>query len=791
MAEVKVDFLETMETAFTQYAGAVLLERALPDARDGLKLGARQGLYAQFSSNLTYDKPIKKMQKSVSAGMAQSYCHGDTSLYNTLMRMGKPFAVRYLLQDIQGSVGDLVKRDNHAASRYVEGRLSKLGGLLFEGIKKNAIARWVDNYDDTEKIPSVLPSPFFYNIINGSLGIGVGLATSIPCFNLTEVNAAFVKLIKDPNATFEELYCPIDFPTGGSIINESQVKESLKEGRGKSALIRATIEYNPKKHQLVVTEVPYMVYTETICEQLAVLMEEDPTIGIDKVLDGTSIHGPFIEIGLKKNSNPEKIKSWLYANTSLQTHYGINMTMLDEGKVPRIFGWREALVAHLNHAYECKRREKEFDLNKLQARLHVVEGLLIAIAHIDEFIAIIKKSNGPSAACSVIEEKFGLSNAQAKAILDIRLARLTNLEYVKIEDEKKSLISQISELEELLTNQEKFDIMMIEGFNDVAKEFGDARRSKNLDIAEEVDGNIVKEITKADGPVHLFISARNQLYVATEEEMERRKGRPPLNLSSKDRVIKKIWAKRDGYLLGITKDGKVYTTPLGKINTSISMDINTIFSISVFDELILVEYIEPSAPGTLVSITSNGQIKQTRIKEYISRIARPSEIMKYKNEEDQFVTAFYSTNPTQEIAVITENGFVARYNLSDIPTAGKATLGVIGVKLSPKDKVVDIQPVEGKYLSVVLSDGKIKTTPWTELIAGIRPLKGNMLLKGTAEAILKGVTHQENQNLILITKSTSLDIPFAKLVPNERGKAGRKILDFTGNISVLYFGGIE
>ena len=487
MSELKkVNLTETLESNFARYAGMVIQDRAIVDVRDGLKPAARQLAYAQYIDKLTYDKPFKKATKSVAAGMAHFYVHGDASAYSTLIRMGKPFAMRYPLEDVQGSYGNQMENDNEAASRYVEMRLSNLGTHLFDSIEKDTIGEedWRENYDGTEQYPAVLPSIGFYNLVQGSTGIGVALASSIPQFNLREMNNALIKLLWNPDIDFNEIYCAPDFATGATIINGEEIKESIKNGTGPAIKIRAKIDIDYQNNQLLVTELPYGVYTNTICKQLTEAIEENPDCGIVKFLDLTGTE-PLIKITLDKNTNYGKVKEFLYKNTALQSYVSVNMVMLKDGKTPQIFGFKEALLEYLEHSKKVLRNKTTFELNKAKARLEIVEGYLKALSIIDEVVALIKAQPNSAAACVALMTTYNFSERQAKAILDLKLNRLVNMEIAKIEQEKLKLEKEIEYLNMLLTNKEEFLKVIENNLLEVSKKYGDDRRTVVENISEE------------------------------------------------------------------------------------------------------------------------------------------------------------------------------------------------------------------------------------------------------------------------------------------------------------------
>ena len=433
MAELKT----IIEDSFTQYSGAVLQNRALPDIRDCLKPSARQIFYCLYTDKFIHSKPYRKTLKAIGSAM-RMYIHGDSSCEGIIMRAGQPFAMRYPLIEVEGSYGTLIESGSWSAPRYTSARLTRLADYLFQDIDKDTIKEWRDNYDDTETYPTVLPSKGFFNVVNGSLGIGVGAASSIPQFNLVDVNNALITLVQNPESSFEELYCAPDFATGAALLNEEEVKKAMKLGYGSSCKLRSVIEFNKSDRSLIVKEIPYGVYTNTICKQLEELLESEENPGIERFNDLTAAT-PNIKIYLKRNANPEKVLKYLYKNTSLQFYYGINLTVLIDGRFPKTIGWKDLLLAHLNHEKEVYRRGYEFDLNKIKKRIHILDGLLICLASIEEVVETIKQSSTTDAANKALQEKFLLDGAQAKAVLDLKLSRLAHLEVNKIKKEKEEL----------------------------------------------------------------------------------------------------------------------------------------------------------------------------------------------------------------------------------------------------------------------------------------------------------------------------------------------------------------
>ena len=363
---------------------------------------------------LTHDKPFKKAIKSVSQAMGFSYTHGNASAYGTFIRMAKPFAYRYPLQEAKGNYGTLINPDDHSADRYVELRGSEIAALLLKNLEKDTITEWEDTYDMEGQFPKVLPAMGFWNGVNGCISIGSGMSSSLPPLNLKETNEAMIRLLWNPEISDDEILCYPDFPTGATLLNKEEVKQSLLKGNGNACKVRATIEWDARDRCLIVKELPYSVYTNTICNELATLMDENENCGIKDFCDYTK-QKPDLRIYLQKNATPDKVLKLLYKETSLQSYFSINMTVLDMGITPVVMNQRQLFQAHLDHERLVYRRSFEFDLNKICARLHIIEGLLKAIDAIDEVIHTIKASASTAAASIALQKLLSIDEIQAKA----------------------------------------------------------------------------------------------------------------------------------------------------------------------------------------------------------------------------------------------------------------------------------------------------------------------------------------------------------------------------------------
>lgn len=642
----QVDFTQSIQDAFLLYGASVAQERSIADVRDGLKIGLRQGLYAQYSNKLTSDKPYKKALKSVAAATSQSYTHGDQAIYDTFVRTAKPWAARYLLEDAQGAVGSPCAPDDHTASRYLEMRTSKLSDWFFKGLKKNAIGdEWYWNYDDSEKIPSVFPSIGYWNIVNGCTGIAVAMSTSVPSLNLREVNAALVKLINNPETDFDEIYCAPDFPTGGTITNAAEVKESMRNGKGSSIRIRANLEYQAKDNKIIASQLPYGVYTNTICKQLAELTE-DENYGIDKIVDHTKKKAD-IHIYLSKNANPTLMIQKLYKDTSLENWFGINMIMLDHGRFPKVFGWREACLAYIEHIRTCKTREVQYDLDTLVARNHILKGLLIAIANIDSVVKLIKESPDAATAKTNLMEVYELDELQAKAILDLKLQRLANLEAIKVNKEYEENQVEIDNLNNILSNPLELDKLLIEALEEVAREFGDARRTKITNTIGEEE----EEEEPTPAIVHVAGGKINIVKNAT--------GNPSTN----------IHTTTNETLVGFAADGK-----MSKIKVFELTDKPT-----SFDKAFRLKDIVNVAPlsvlkagGTITFITEDSYLKRTRTSEYSFPPKASSTSMKLQEGDKIMAIDFEEKN---RVELIDSNNASHIFYLDKVASTGKSAKG--------------------------------------------------------------------------------------------------------------------
>ena len=764
-----------IKESFSQYAGAVLQSRALVDVRDCLKPSARQIFYCLYTDKFVHSKPFKKTLKGIGSAM-RMYIHGDSSCEGVIMRAGQPFAMRYPLIEVEGSYGNLMESGNWAAPRYTASRLSDISNYLFEDIAKDTINEWRDNYDDTEQYPAVLPSKGFYNIVNGTMGIGIGMSSSIPQFNLRELNEALIKLLWNPNCSFEDIYCAPDFATGGILLNEEEVKESLKNGNGKSCKLRSVISYDNKERCLIVTEIPYSVYTNTICGELEKILESEENPGIDRFNDLTG-STPLIKIYLSRRANPDKVLKYLYKNTSLQYYYGINMTMLENGRYPKVFTWKEALQSYLNHEMSVYRQGFIFDLNKIKNRIHIIEGLLKAISILDEVIALIKGAADTRSASLGLQKIFGFSEEQAKAILDIKLARLAKLEINKLEKEKNDLEKERDRIENILHNEELLKKEIEKGLQETAKKFGDGRRTKILNIENQEDEptEIRSLLINLTNQNNIFASETSSLY------SQRRGGvGNKFKLNDGEYVISTLSAESSDTILFFSQVGNFYHYQAGAIPLEEKIPVETLFMIKSFEYIRAITSFNPkNSKRNIIFFTRNGMMKKSLLSEYnIKRAGGMRAIDLAQNDE---LCSIIFTDE-EKVGILTEKGQFLICETKDVRPVGRITKGVKGIKLNEGDFVISAKIITNtaKQIVSITRKGYIKRTPLSEFNVTGRYTKGGKLQKFKDESdwLVDFLSVEDEKEVIIVSTGASIKVKLtdiALLGKNAQGSQSIKM----------------
>lgn len=770
-----------IKESFTQYAGAVLQSRALPDVRDMLKPSARQIFYCLYTDKFTYNKPFKKTLKAIGSAM-RMYIHGDSSCEGILMRSSQDFAMRYPYIEVEGSNGDPVLSGNWSAPRYTSSRLSPLSEYLFKDIEKETIKEWRDNYDDTEQYPAILPTKGFYGIVNGGMGIGVGAAFSCPQFNLKEVNEALIKLLDNPEISFDEIYCAPDFASGAILLNEAEVKESLKKGEGLACKLRSVVSFDSGERCLIVTEIPYGVYTNTICGELNKILEDEANPGIERYNDLTK-GTPIIKIYLKRAANPDKVLKYLYKNTSLQSHFGINLTMLENGRYPKVFGWKEALQAHINHEKEVYRRGFEFDLNKIEQRIHIIEGLLICLARIEEVIQTIKSSSSTITASKALCENFLLDEAQAKAVLDMKLSRLAHLEVEKLKNEKEKLEKDAAAIKEILDNTELFNEQLKNGWREVAKKFGDARRTKILNIStnDEEPTEVRQLILNFTNIGNIFISESSTLYTQKKGGVGTK-----FKLEKGEYVVSNRVGDNTDIVLFFSNRGNFYHIKMSELPVGEKIHTSGLISIHSYEEIRAATILsKKSDKKYIIFITKKGIIKKSLLNEY--NIKRSGGARAIELDEDDEIVSILFTNE-EPCGILTAEGNLLLTQTKDVRAIGRIAKGIKGIKLNDNDYVVSARsiPNSTKEIMSISGLGLSKKTDITEFTYTGKNTKGKKIQKIIDyDFMVDFIPIIDEKEILIVSSNAQLKVSLDEITNLSRGAQGSKTIKLKNSEKVI------
>lgn len=714
-----------MRESFLDYAMSVIVSRALPDVRDGLKPVHRRILYGLNEQGMTPDKPYKKSARIVGDVMGKYHPHGDSSIYEAMVRMAQDFSYRYPLVDGQGNFGSM-DGDGAAAMRYTEARMTKIALELLRDINKDTID-FIDNYDGNEREPSVLPSSFPNLLVNGASGIAVGMATNIPPHNMTEVINGVLSLSRNPEMTINELMEDItgpDFPTAGLILGKSGIKRAYETGRG-SVIMRARAEIESRgggRERIVVTEIPFQVNKARMIEKIADLVRDKKIEGITDLRDETSLRtGVRVVIDVRKDANANVILNNLYKLTPLQTSFGVNMIALVNGR-PQLINLKQALYHYLEHQKEVVRRRTEYNLRKAKDRAHILEGLRIALDHIDEIITIIRESDTDKIAMESLQSRFNLSERQAQAILDMRLRRLTGLERDKIEQEYNDLVAYIAELEAILADEEKLLDLVREELIEIRDKYGDERRTE---IQLGGVDNLEDEDLIPEEQIVITLSHKNYIkrLPASTYRSQNRGGRgvQGMNTIEDDFVSQLVTTSTHNHVLFFTNKGRVYklkgyeVPELSRQSKGIPI-VNTIKldSDETISTMIAVKDLD-SEEDFLVFATKKGLIKRSALSNF-NRINKNGKIAINFRDDDELV-AVRLTDGHKHILIGTANASLIRFKETDVRAMSRIAAGVRGIKLRNDDIVVGLgvanEDSEDEVL-VVTEKGYGKRTPVSE-----------------------------------------------------------------------------
>ncbi len=730
----EVDLKETMETSYIDYAMSVIAARALPDVRDGLKPVQRRVLYSMVELNNGPDKPHRKCARIVGDTMGKYHPHGDSSIYGALVNMAQEWSTRYPLVDGHGNFGS-EDGDGAAAMRYTEARLSKISMEMVADINKDTVD-FIPNFDETEKEPTVLPSRFPNLLVNGTSGIAVGMATNIPPHNLTETINAIIKIIDnkvDENRDTEieeimEIVKGPDFPTGATILGRKGIEEAYRTGRGKIRT-RAVSEIETMdngKSRIVVTELPYMVNKAKLVEKIANLVKEKKIDGITDLRDESDQEGTRVVIEVRRDANANVILNQLYKHTQLQDSFGVIMLALVNGE-PKVLNLLQMLDEYLKHQKDVVTRRTRFELNKAEERAHIIQGLLIALDNIDEVIKIVRNSRTTADAKASLSEKFGLSDAQAQAIVDMRIRQLTGLAREDLENEYKELMDKIAYLKSILADENKLLTVIKEEIEIVRDKFGDNRRTK---IGIDVDLDDEDLIPEED----VIIAMTNLGYIKrmTVDNFKAQnrggKGIKGMQTINDDFMKDMFMVSTHDFILFLTNTGRIYKLKGYEIpesgRTARGMAIVNLLQLQPGEKIsAMVQMREFEDDKYLIMATRKGIIKKTPISAYTN--IRKSGIQAITlREDDELIDVTISDN-TNNIMLITKDGQGIKFRETDVRETGRSAMGVRGIELKGNDEVISMQlETEGEYILIVSANGMGKRTPFNEFKLQNRGGKG-------------------------------------------------------------------
>ena len=759
---IERDIEEEMRTAYIDYAMSVIVSRALPDVRDGLKPVHRRILYAMYEDGITSDKPYRKCANTVGSVLGRYHPHGDASVYDAMVRMAQDFSLRYRLIDGHGNFGS-IDGDGAAAMRYTEARMSKISEYMLTDIEKNTV-NFMPNYDDRLQEPTVLPAKVPALLVNGSNGIAVGMATNIPPHNLSEVIDGIVKIIDEDNVTDEDLMSVIkgpDFPTEGLILGREGIKQAYTTGRGKITLrAEAEIEeMNNNRHRIIVSSLPYQVNKAKLIEHIANLVREKRLEGISDLRDESDRNEKVrIVIELKRDANPQVVLNQLYKNTQMQDTFGIIMLALVNGE-PKILTLRQCLDCYLQHREEVIVRRTKFELEKAEARAHILEGLRIAIDNIDEVIQIIRSAYDD--AKERLMERFGLTDIQAQAILDMRLKTLSGLQREKIEEEYAELLKLIARLKEILGSQKLVLEIIKNELLEIQEKFGDERKTKIVAAEGEINvEDLIKEEQTVIALTHFGYIKR--MPVDTYRS-QRRGGKGITGIATKeDDFVKEIFtASTHDIILFFSNKGKLYRLKGYEIpeagRTAKGTAIVNLLSLDAGEKISTIITIQNFAEGKyLLFGTRKGFIKKTPILEYNS--ARKTGLQAITLREDDELIDVRLTDGEDNVVLVTREGLAITFDEKDVRPMGRKSQGVIGIRLNNEDEVIGMESIirgSKSTLLAITENGFGKRTELEEYRVQTRGGKGVLTYKITPKTgKIVGVKIVDEQDDIMLITDT-------------------------------------
>ena len=794
----EVDLKDTMEESYINYAMSVIASRALPDVRDGLKPVQRRILYSMSELNNTPDKPHRKCARIVGDTMGKYHPHGDSSIYGALVNMAQDWATRYPMVDGHGNFGS-VDGDGAAAMRYTEARLSKISMEMLADINKDTVD-FAPNFDETEKEPVVMPARYPNLLVNGTSGITVGMATNIPPHNLREVVSAIVKIIdniieEDRDTDLEEILGIVkgpDFPTGAEILGTRGIDEAYRTGRGKIR-VRAVsnIETLPNgKSEIIVTEIPYMVNKARLIENIAALVRDKKIDGITGIADHSNREGMRICIELRRDANANVILNQLYKHTQMQDTFGVIMLALVNNQ-PKVMNLLEMLTYYLQHQEEVVTRRTKYDLNKAQERSHILEGLLKALDHIDEVIHIIRASANAAEAKKNLMERFDLSDAQAQAIVDMRLRALTGLEREKLENEYKELMARIEQLKAILADRKVLLGVIRREILTVSEKYGDDRRT-SIGF-DEYDLSMEDLIPRENTVITMTKLGYIKRMTVDNFRSQNRggKGIKGMQTIEDDYIEELLMTTTHHYLMFFTNTGRVYRLKAYEIpeasRTARGTAIVNLLQLQPGEKITAVIPMRKYEKGHyLFMATKKGLVKKTPLEEYEN--VRKTGLAAIALRDDDELIEVKTTDNEKEIILVTKFGQCIRFKENDVRTTGRVSMGVRGINLLDGDEVVGMQIcTQGDYLLVVSENGMGKRTPMAEFTVQLRGGKGVKCYKiteKTGNLIGSKAVNEDNEIMMITTEGIIIRTPCSGISVMGRITSGVKLMDVDGEIKV-------
>lgn len=776
-----VNLTGLMKNSFLDYAMSVIVARALPDVRDGLKPVQRRILYGMNELGVTPDKPYKKSARIVGDVMGKFHPHGDSSIYEGLVRMAQDFSYRYMLVDGHGNFGS-VDGDGAAAMRYTEARMSKIAVEMLRDINKNTVD-FQDNYDGSEKEPTVLPARFPNLLVNGASGIAVGMATNIPTHNLGEVIDAIHLLMQNPDATTEELMKVLpgpDFPTGGVVMGKSGIRKAYETGRG-TIIVRAKVDIEEAKNgrqRIVVHEIPYMVNKARLIERIAELAREKEIEGITDINDETDREGMRIVIDVRRDASAEVILNNLYKMTLMQTTFNFNMLAIVNG-APKVLSLKQILQHYLEHQINVVRRRTEFDLKKAQSRDHIVQGLLIALDHIDEIIKIIREAQTSEIAKEQLIDRYTLDDRQAQAILDMRLVRLTGLEREKIENEHQKLTEAIADYQDILAHEERINQIIYDELLEIQRKFGDPRRTELQvgDITDIEDEDLIEE---EDIVVTLTHNGYIKRLPVDEFKSQNRGGRgvKGMGVHKDDFIEHLISSSTHDILLFFTNSGKVFSMKGYEVpeygRSAQGIPIINLLGIDNHEKITAVINVSNAADDTdkfLFFVTKQGTVKKTPVDDF--RNIRSNGLKAIQLHDGDELIHVNIIDGQQNMILGTRLGYAVSFNAEDVRLMGRSAAGVRGAKLREGDCVIGAAPLDSDSNVFVISEnGFGKQTPAAEYPIKGRGGKGIKTVNVTAKnGPLAGLTTVKGDEDIMLVTDKGVIIRFGIETVSQTGRA--------------------